>query len=176
MTYEIKPLFCDPSRIKGMSERLIVSHYETNYGSAVKRLNLIDEQLAALDFALKHIADPTDPTGRFVAVELAPLRPLRRPVALARMRADHNTMLPRQAGSSVRPSACAFAVTRASVAWACFALADTRLVRDGLRLRLARLACGLRLVFCFMPSVPARTLQRNGRRPAAGRSCAASAS
>jgi Fe-Mn family superoxide dismutase len=34
-----------------MSERLIVSHYETNYGGAVKRLNLIDEQLAALDFA-----------------------------------------------------------------------------------------------------------------------------
>jgi Fe-Mn family superoxide dismutase len=51
MTYQIKPLSCDPARIKGMSERLIVSHYENNYGGAVKRLNLIDEQLAALDFA-----------------------------------------------------------------------------------------------------------------------------
>jgi superoxide dismutase, Fe-Mn family len=51
MSYAIKPLSCDPARIKGMSERLIVSHYETNYGGAVKRLNLIDEQLAALDFA-----------------------------------------------------------------------------------------------------------------------------
>jgi len=34
-----------------MSERLIVSHYENNYGGAVKRLNLIEEQLAGLDFA-----------------------------------------------------------------------------------------------------------------------------
>jgi Fe-Mn family superoxide dismutase len=33
-----------------MSEKLIVSHYENNYGSAVKRLNLISEQLAGLDF------------------------------------------------------------------------------------------------------------------------------
>jgi Fe-Mn family superoxide dismutase len=50
MTYAIKPLSCDPSRIKGMSEKLIVSHYENNYGGAVKRLNLIEEQLAELDF------------------------------------------------------------------------------------------------------------------------------
>ena len=32
--------------------------------------------------------DPTDPTGRFVAVELAPVRPLPRPVALAEMKAN----------------------------------------------------------------------------------------
>src|ERR1700746_1544522 len=51
MTYEIKPLSCDPAKIKGMSERLIVSHYENNYGGAVKRLNLIEEQLAGLDHA-----------------------------------------------------------------------------------------------------------------------------
>jgi superoxide dismutase, Fe-Mn family len=51
MTYAIKPLSCDPARIKGMSERLIVSHYENNYGGAVKRLNLIDEKLAELDYA-----------------------------------------------------------------------------------------------------------------------------
>jgi len=50
MTYQIKPLSCDPAKIKGMSERLIVSHYENNYGGAVKRLNLIDEQLAELDY------------------------------------------------------------------------------------------------------------------------------
>ena len=47
MTYQMKPLSCDPARIKGMSERLI---YENNYGGAVKRLNLIDEQLAHLEF------------------------------------------------------------------------------------------------------------------------------
>jgi Fe-Mn family superoxide dismutase len=50
MTYTIKPLSCDPAKIKGMSERLIVSHYENNYGGAVKRLNLIDDQLAQLEF------------------------------------------------------------------------------------------------------------------------------
>lgn len=35
----------------GMSEKMIVSHYENNYGGAVKRLNLIEERLAELDFA-----------------------------------------------------------------------------------------------------------------------------
>ena len=50
MTYAMKPLGCDPSRIKGMSEKLIVSHYENNYGGAVKRLNPIEEQIAGLDF------------------------------------------------------------------------------------------------------------------------------
>jgi superoxide dismutase, Fe-Mn family len=51
MLYTMKPLGCDPQRIKGMSEKLIVSHYENNYGGAVRRLNLIEEQLAALDHA-----------------------------------------------------------------------------------------------------------------------------
>jgi Fe-Mn family superoxide dismutase len=50
MTYQIKPLHCDPAKIKGMSERLIVSHYENNYVGAVKRLNLIEEQLTELDY------------------------------------------------------------------------------------------------------------------------------
>ena len=50
MTYAIKPLACNPTRIKGMSEKLIVSHYENNYGGAVNRLNTITAQLAELDF------------------------------------------------------------------------------------------------------------------------------
>jgi Fe-Mn family superoxide dismutase len=50
MTYVVKPLSCDPARIRGMSERMIISHYENNYGGAVKRLNLIDEKLAELDY------------------------------------------------------------------------------------------------------------------------------
>lgn len=49
MSYAMKPLACDPGRIGGMSERLMVSHYENNYGGAVKRLNAIAEQIAALD-------------------------------------------------------------------------------------------------------------------------------
>ena len=32
--------------------------------------------------------DPSDPAGRFVAVELAPVRPLSRPVSLAQMKAE----------------------------------------------------------------------------------------
>jgi Fe-Mn family superoxide dismutase len=51
MPYKMKPLSCDPSRVRGMSEKLIVSHYENNYGGAVKRLNLIEEKLAELDYA-----------------------------------------------------------------------------------------------------------------------------
>jgi Fe-Mn family superoxide dismutase len=50
MPYAMKPLSCDPARVRGMSERLIISHYENNYGGAVKRLNAIEEQLAALDY------------------------------------------------------------------------------------------------------------------------------
>src|SRR5688572_14079148 len=47
--YQMKPLGCDPARLKGLSEKLIVSHYENNYAGAVKRLNVIGEQLAGLD-------------------------------------------------------------------------------------------------------------------------------
>jgi superoxide dismutase, Fe-Mn family len=51
MAYTVKPLACDPARIKGMSEKLLVSHYENNYGGAVNRLNAITAQLAELNFA-----------------------------------------------------------------------------------------------------------------------------
>src|SRR6266850_3449117 len=51
MAYTVKPLACDPTRIKGMSEKLLVSHHENNYGGAVNRLNAITAQLAELDFA-----------------------------------------------------------------------------------------------------------------------------
>src|SRR5215469_4867506 len=50
MPYTMKPLACEPSRIKGMSEKLLVSHYENNYGGAVNRLNAITAQLVELDF------------------------------------------------------------------------------------------------------------------------------
>jgi Fe-Mn family superoxide dismutase len=49
--YEIKPLSLDPKSIKGISEKVLVSHYENNYVGAVKRLNAIGSQLAELDFA-----------------------------------------------------------------------------------------------------------------------------
>lgn len=49
VTYSMQPLACDPSKLKGLSERLIVSHYENNYGGAVKRLNAITAQLAEMN-------------------------------------------------------------------------------------------------------------------------------
>ena len=50
MSYVMKSLSCDPAKLTGLSEKLIVSHYENNYGGAVKRLNAITQQLAELDF------------------------------------------------------------------------------------------------------------------------------
>jgi Fe-Mn family superoxide dismutase len=49
--YAIKPLPFDPKSIKGLSEKIIVSHHDNNYAGAVKRLNAIGAQLATIDFA-----------------------------------------------------------------------------------------------------------------------------
>jgi len=49
--YSIKPLPFDPKTIKGLSEKILTSHYENNYTGAVKRLGAIAEQLAGLDYA-----------------------------------------------------------------------------------------------------------------------------
>src|SRR5258707_7613918 len=51
MKFDVKPLPFDPKKIKGLSEKLLVSHYGNNYTCAAKRLNAIAEQLAALDYA-----------------------------------------------------------------------------------------------------------------------------
>jgi Fe-Mn family superoxide dismutase len=51
ITYDIKPLSFDPKSVKGLSEKLLQSHYDNNYSGAVKRLNAITAQLAELDFA-----------------------------------------------------------------------------------------------------------------------------
>ena len=51
MEYAIKKLPFDPTKVKGLSEKLLVSHYENNYSGAVKRLNAITAQLASLDVA-----------------------------------------------------------------------------------------------------------------------------
>ena len=51
MAYEIKPFSLDPKSVKGISEKILISHYENNYVGAVKRLNAIAVQLAELDFA-----------------------------------------------------------------------------------------------------------------------------
>lgn len=46
--HAIKPLPFDPTKLKGLSERLLVSHHDNNYAGAVKRLNLIQQQLGSL--------------------------------------------------------------------------------------------------------------------------------
>lgn len=51
MPYQAKPMPFDPKSISGISEKVLVSHYENNYVGAVKRLNAIGAQLAELDFA-----------------------------------------------------------------------------------------------------------------------------
>src|SRR5207244_11027055 len=51
MPYQAKPMPFDPKSISGISEKVLVSHYENNYVGAVKRLNVIGTQLAELDFA-----------------------------------------------------------------------------------------------------------------------------
>lgn len=44
--HEVRPLPFAPGRLKGLSERLIVSHHENNYGGAVNNLNKLEAQLA----------------------------------------------------------------------------------------------------------------------------------
>jgi len=50
MRYHLAPIFCRPWLLNGLSQRLIESHYENNYGGAFRRLNAITDQLQSLDF------------------------------------------------------------------------------------------------------------------------------
>jgi Fe-Mn family superoxide dismutase len=50
MKYHLAPLSCRPWLLQGLSAKLIESHYENNYGGALRRLNAITGQLDALDF------------------------------------------------------------------------------------------------------------------------------
>src|SRR5438309_11722214 len=50
MRYQLTPIFCRPWLLNGLSQRLIESHYENNYGGALRRLNAITEQLESADF------------------------------------------------------------------------------------------------------------------------------
>jgi superoxide dismutase, Fe-Mn family len=46
--HQPKPLPFDPAKLRGLSEKLLRSHHENNYTGAVKRLNLIQQQLGQL--------------------------------------------------------------------------------------------------------------------------------
>src|SRR5881227_4170700 len=49
MQQEISPIAVRPWTLNGISERMIVSHYENNYGGAVRTLNAIRSELAGLE-------------------------------------------------------------------------------------------------------------------------------
>jgi Fe-Mn family superoxide dismutase len=51
MRYQLTPIHCRPWTLSYLSIKLIESHYENNYGGALRRLNAITERLDALDFA-----------------------------------------------------------------------------------------------------------------------------
>lgn len=45
--HEPRPLPFDPAKLDGLSEKLIRSHWENNYGGSVKALNAVKQKLAA---------------------------------------------------------------------------------------------------------------------------------
>src|SRR5450631_3518304 len=50
MRYQLTPIHCRPWLLNALSFKLIESHYENNYGGALRRLNAITEKLESLDF------------------------------------------------------------------------------------------------------------------------------
>src|SRR3989454_3410821 len=46
--WPIKPLPFDPKKLKGLSEKLIVSHHDNNYAGAARRIGPIQQMLAGL--------------------------------------------------------------------------------------------------------------------------------
>ena len=50
MSIAIAPLTMKPPRLDGLSQRMVESHYENNYGGALRRLNAIDALLAGVDW------------------------------------------------------------------------------------------------------------------------------
>jgi superoxide dismutase, Fe-Mn family len=45
--HEPRPLPFDPAKLKGLSEKLIRSHWENNYGGAVRALNAVEQRLGS---------------------------------------------------------------------------------------------------------------------------------
>src|SRR5437763_11171379 len=46
--HQPKPLPFDAAKLKGLSEKLIKSHWENNYSGAVKALNVVEQRLDAM--------------------------------------------------------------------------------------------------------------------------------
>lgn len=48
---DVKPLPFKPPRLAGLSEKMMASHYENNYGSAVRKLNAVQAEIAKTPLA-----------------------------------------------------------------------------------------------------------------------------
>src|SRR5260370_34365147 len=46
--WQIKPLPFDPKKLKGLSEKLLVSHHDNNYAGAARRIGQIQQMLSGL--------------------------------------------------------------------------------------------------------------------------------
>lgn len=46
--HQPKPLPFDPAKLRGLSEKLIKSHWENNYGGAIKALNAVEQRLEVM--------------------------------------------------------------------------------------------------------------------------------
>jgi superoxide dismutase, Fe-Mn family len=53
MPYDLKPLSCNPAALNGLSEKLIISHWENNDSGAVKLLKTIEQTATEAAFAHK---------------------------------------------------------------------------------------------------------------------------
>jgi Fe-Mn family superoxide dismutase len=49
MEYKLAPLYCRPWTLNGITPKLIESHYEGNYGSALRKLNALTKEISSLD-------------------------------------------------------------------------------------------------------------------------------
>lgn len=50
MAHKIKPLPFKPPRLIGFSESMVASHYENHYGARVRQLNMVESEIAAIDW------------------------------------------------------------------------------------------------------------------------------
>src|SRR3954467_5640135 len=57
MPHSVAPLPFQPPRLDGLSEKLLASHYENNYGGALRRLNAIDKRLKEVAWAAAPVFD-----------------------------------------------------------------------------------------------------------------------
>jgi superoxide dismutase, Fe-Mn family len=51
MPHAVAPLPFKPPRLDGLSEKLLASHYENNYGGALRRLNAIEQRVSGIDWS-----------------------------------------------------------------------------------------------------------------------------